>query len=89
MGKKRILDSAVGCYAIGMYFLGVSAVFAVNLLMTLPWYLNLFYFIVMFPTGIILLSRSKRLDKENGEKLKKEKREARRKKKDDKKARKK
>ena len=79
MGEKRFLDNAVSCYAVGMYFLGTSAIFLINLLMYLPWYLNLFYFVVMFPSGLILISRSKRLDRILKAKLKKEKREVRRK----------
>jgi len=85
MGKKRILDNAINCYTGGAYFIGVSLVFFLNLFISLPWYINLFYFIIMFPTGLALLSRSKRLDKELRAKLKKQKKEGRRKKNDKKK----
>ena len=71
MGKKRILDDITFCYASGNYLIGVSLVFFINLFINLPWYINLFYLIILLPTGLGLLSRSKRLSKDLNKKRKK------------------
>jgi len=64
MGKKRFLDNTTDYFGAGTYFLGVSAGVLINLLLNIPWQIKLFYFIVMFITGLILISKSKKLDKE-------------------------
>ena len=64
MGKKRFWDDAISYYGIGFYFLGVSAGFLLNLLLEIPWQINLFYIIVMFTTSMILISRSKRMSRD-------------------------
>jgi len=84
MGKKsRCLNEPTYVYGTGTYFLGVSIVFFINLLVDLPWYTNLFFLIIFFSTSMLLISKSKRMSKE----LMKEKKKARGKNKDDKKVR--
>ena len=73
MGKKSIFDNIIFCYAGGCYLIGASVILFFNLLINIPWYVGLFYFIVLFPTGLALMSRSKRLSKELRKKRKKKK----------------
>jgi len=78
--KKRckFFDERTYVYGTGCYFLGVSIVFFLNLLINIPWYLNLFCLFCFLPMGMLLISKSKRLEQE----LRKEKKKSRRKKDD-------
>ena len=79
MKKKKGLDQVAYLYGLGMYMLGLSIVFFMNLIVNLPWYLNLFYLICFFPTGLYFLSKAKRINRELQKKIKKEKRKLKKK----------
>lgn len=78
MKKSKCFNDVIICYGVGFYLLGVSAGFLLNLLLDIPWQINLFYGIVMFITSMILISKSKRMGRDlmKKKKLKKGKKEA-------------
>jgi len=69
--KNRSFNEPICIYGIGFYFLGVSIVFFLNLLVTIPWHTNLFFSIIFFSTSMLLISKSKRMSKELMKKKKK------------------
>lgn len=69
--KSRYFNELTYIYGIGFYFLGVSIVFFLNLLVTIPWHTNLFFSIIFFSTSMLLISKSKRMSKELIKKKKK------------------
>ena len=75
--NNKGFDKLTLIYATGTYFLGVSVVFFINIILEFSWYTNLFFLLCFFPASLILMSKSKRM---NRELKKKEKKEARKKK---------
>jgi len=64
MGKRKSLSEPTYVYGTGTYFLGVSVVFFLNLLINIPWYLNLFCLFCFLPMSMFLISKSKRMSRD-------------------------